>query len=299
MIALPCIVKSESIEVTILGIAQDGGVPQTGCSCENCIAAHNNYNFKRNSVSCGVKGKDGTFHLIEAGRNIADQLNLWSKMMNYKKIQIPDTISITHTHLGHIEGLGQFGKEVMNLKEVPFFASKSSIQALRKRELLSPFECEIIESNIAFFPSIRCGFELEFIKVPHRDEYADTHAIIIRGSNNALLFLPDHDDWRDTLEMHNCKSIREWFSKLKIDYALIDGTFWDKNELRDRDMSKIPHPTISETLEMLGERTDDDIEIYFFHLNHTNPVLNTSSKETVRVIELGWQILTEGQTFTL
>ena len=79
-----------------------------------------NYNLQKKSVSCGVKGKDGTFHLIEAGRNIADQLNLWSKMMDYKKIQIPDTISITTSHLGHIDGLGNLVKQYGHQKEFLF-----------------------------------------------------------------------------------------------------------------------------------------------------------------------------------
>ena len=291
--------KSGFIEVTILGIAQDGGVPQTGCSCENCISAHINHTLRRSAVSCGVRGIDDSLHLIEVGRNIAEQLNLWSNKMDSKEIRIPDTISITHVHLGHIDGLGQFGKEVMDVRGMPFYASKASIKNLEKRELLSPFDALEIDSNYLFYPSIGCGFKLEFIKVPHRDDYSDTHAIIIRGKYRSLLFLPDHDNWIETLEMHECNTIREWFLKLKIDYALIDGTFWDKNELGGRDMTEIPHPTIVETLNRLGKRVKNDVEIFFFHLNHTNPALNTSSKETSIIEALGWKVLTERQVFSL
>jgi pyrroloquinoline quinone biosynthesis protein B len=99
--------------------------------------------------------------------------------------------------------------------------------------------------------------------------------------------------------MHECNTIREWFLKLKIDYALIDGTFWDKNELGGRDMTEIPHPTIVETLNRLGKRVKNDVEIFFFHLNHTNPALNTSSKETSVINGLGWKVLTERQVFSL
>ena len=59
--------KSGFIEVTILGIAQDGGVPQTGCSCENCISAHINHKLRKSAVSCGVRGIDDSLHLIEVG----------------------------------------------------------------------------------------------------------------------------------------------------------------------------------------------------------------------------------------
>ena len=33
--------SNQEIEVVILGTAQDGGIPQAGCSCDNCISAHN------------------------------------------------------------------------------------------------------------------------------------------------------------------------------------------------------------------------------------------------------------------
>ncbi len=291
--------KSGYIELTILGIAQDGGVPQMGCSCHNCVAAHLDYKLQRNPVSCGVKGVDGTLHLIEVGRNIAHQLNSWSEMNKLDIIKIPNTVSITHTHLGHVDGIGQFGKEVANLKKIPFYASHSSISYLENKGLLSSFDINTVISAKKFEPSLDCGFELEFIMVPHRDENSDTHAIVVRGANKSLLFLPDHDDWHQTLQKNNCKTIKEWFKILKIDYALIDGTFWNEGELGGRDMSDIPHPTITETLEHLGRREEGDLEVYFFHLNHTNPVLNTSSKETAIVNSLGWKVLSEKQKFFL
>ena len=93
--------------------------------------------------------------------------------------------------------------------------------------------------------------------------------------------------------------IREWFSDMEINYALIDGTFWNSQELIDREMFKIPHPTISETIKLLGRKGINDPEILFFHLNHSNPVANTDSKERKLVENLGWQIANDGQVFTL
>ena len=105
--------------------------------------------------------------------------------------------------------------------------------------------------------------------VPHRDEFSDTHAIKIIGPSSSLLFLPDHDDW-PTLDMAGQTSIRDWLNSLEVNFALIDGTFWSGDELDGRDMSQIPHPTISETIARLGRREDGDPEVIFFHLNHTN-----------------------------
>ncbi len=287
------------IEVVILGTAQDGGIPQAGCSCSNCIAAHTDNNLRRNPVSCGINGIDGSFHLIEAGRNLSEQLKIYSDKIGLENIEIPDTVCLTHIHLGHIDGLGQFGKEVMGMEKIPLFASEKSIKVLQKRNILLPFSVKKIKDRLLFSPSKECGFELEFLKVPHRDEEGDTHAILIHGPKKILLFLPDHDNWTETLRAYNKETIREWFKEMQIDYALIDGTFWSSQELSHRNILEIPHPPISKTIEMLGRKDVNDPEIIFFHLNHTNPVTNIYSKESIFLQSLGWQVAKDGQVFTL
>ena len=77
-----------------------------------------------------------------------------------------------------------------------------------------------------------------------------------------LLYVPDIDKWKlrdkDTLQI--IKS---------VDYALIDGTFYDENEL-ERDMSKIPHPFVEESMDLFNDLSPyEKSKIYFTHLNHT------------------------------
>ena len=78
------------------------------------------------------------------------------------------------------------------------------------------------------------------------------HAIIIRGPLKSLLFLPDHDSWDETLEAHNCDSIRSFLAKFSIDIALLDGTFWSGGELKG-EICAFPHPTVEKSLHRLGE----------------------------------------------
>ena len=179
------------------------------------------------------------------------------------------------------------------------FASKSVIDYIRKRGLISPFKVNKVESSKPFSPSRQCGFQLEFILVPHRDEFSDTHAIKIIGPSSSLLFLPDHDDWTGTLDMAGQSSIRDWLNSLEVDFALIDGTFWSGDELGGRDMSQIPHPPISETIGRLGRREDEDPEVIFFHLNHTNPAIDCGSAEYRELVALGWSVGEQGSTFVL
>ena len=94
-------------------------------------------------------------------------------------------------------------------------------------------------------------------------------------------------------------SIRDWLNSLEVNFALIDGTFWSGDELDGRDMSQSPHPPISDTIGSLGRKEDGDPEVIFFHLNHTNPVIDPSSNECRELSSLGWSVGEQGTTFVL
>ena len=64
-------------------------------------------------------------------------------------------------------------------------------------------------------------------------------------------------------------------------------------------MSQIPHPPISDTIGRLGRREDEDPEVIFFHLNHTNPAIDCGSAEYRELVALGWSIGEQGSTFVL
>ena len=86
----------------------------------------------------------------------------------------------------------------------------------------------------------------------------------------------------------------------KVDFAFLDGTFYDSNEINNRDISEIPHPFIIESLDLFKtlSKAEKD-KIYFIHLNHTNPVLNKNSKEYKSVISKGFNVAESGMEFIL
>lgn len=211
------------------------------------------------------------------------------------------SVSLTHLHLGHVDGLGLFGREVMGCKSgsVKLISSKPVLNELESRSLLNPFTPVSIKD--ADSVELGPGAKIEFHRVPHREEeVGDTHAIVVRGEEKSLLFLPDHDTYTETLEWKKVDSIRDWFKKLAVDIVLIDGTFYTKDEVagRRKDFSTIPHPSIKESLNLLGQRKEDDPQIYFIHLNHTNSVINDPTKRA-EVTKLGWEIGEQGQLFTI
>lgn len=276
--------------LTLLGIAQDGGRPQPGCTrscCEGLTEAD-----YRSPVSLSIQTSNGTTLLIEATRDLGRQL----RMIGNPSI---DHLFITHAHLGHVDGLGLFGRETMSARNIQLHCSPSMYSLIER----TPAWNQLLLQNVlefGTFPRIEIDDVIvEFIHIPHRAELSDMHAIIIRGREKSLLFLPDHDSWNETLAAHSCNTIRDFLSKYNIDIALLDGTFWSGGELQGRDMSVVPHPTIEESLQRLGSRKQIDPDISFIHLNHTNPAYDQTGTEHQEIVQLGWRLGEEGQSFKL
>ena len=77
------------------------------------------------------------------------------------------------------------------------------------------------------------------------------------------------------------------------------GHFGTTVRFPHRDVTEIPHPTVTETLSRLGKKSDRDPEIHFTHLNHTNPLLDNGSLQSEELVSMGWEICKEGSVFYL
>ena len=282
----------QNIRAMILGIAQDGGVPHPGCYCDTCQFYWDNQIVLSPSSLAIIDEKQ--LHLFDVTRNLDRQL----RKVGNKNVT---DIWLTHGHIGHIDGIGLFGKEVMNLKNVRLHASELMIKLIEN----TPKWNKLIEDKILIpiqFNSnesmqISENLKITPIRVPHRDELTDTHAFMINGPQKSLLYLPDHDTWEETLDMVQQDSVIEWFDFLGIEIVLMDGTFWSKNELSRQD--DVPHPPVVESLERLGNVKGKELEVFFIHFNHTNPLLIPKSNEIKKLLDSGCKIPIEGQQFLL
>ena len=115
----------------------------------------------------------------------------------------------------------------------------------------------------------------------------------INGPNKSALFIPDIDKWS------------EWDTDIRdlvgqVDYALLDATFFADGELGDRDMSEIPHPFVSETMDLFANVTEKDrAKIIFIHFNHSNPLLIDDSSAQQQVEARGFRFASEGLRLAL
>ena len=246
----------------LLGVAQDGGVPQAGCDCPTCRRAWEDPRWRHPVVCLGLVDEEEGFYLIDATPDFPEQLRTLSASLPGGRLS---GILLTHAHVGHYTGLIHLGKEVQDVRGVPLYVSQRMARFLQENAPWSGLvrrgnvELRVIEPETPFHLSPRLS--VTPIPVPHRDEYSDTLAFLVRGATKALFYCPDIDSW-DRWD----RDLRGFLAGVNI--ALLDGTFFSADEL-GRGVEEVPHPPVYETAkELAGTRCD----VRFIHLNHTNPL---------------------------
>ena len=79
----------------------------------------------------------------------------------------------------------------------------------------------------------------------------------------------------------------------------MDATFYDSKEI-NRDISEIPHPLVTETINLLDDLSQEHKnKVYFIHMNHTNLMLDPSSDLTKLVVNKGFNITRLGLKLSL
>ena len=70
---------------------------------------------------------------------------------------------------------------------------------------------------------------------------------------------------------------------------------WAVGELGGRDMSRIRHPFVAESMDLLASLSDEERgRVIFIHMNHTNALLIDGSPEQAAVEKRGFRYASEG-----
>ena len=274
-----------NFSLKVLGVVQDGGLPHLGSNKLCC----ENYENRRYVTSIMlINNENNESYLFDASPDINEQLNFMGDRIK-KDLK---GIFLTHAHIGHYTGLMYFGREALNSKSINVYAMPRMKKFLENNgpwsQLVSLKNISIKEINNNSKFSIDPNVIIQPIEVPHRAEFSETVGYKIYGPNKTALFIPDIDKWY----LWETSIVDEI---MKVDYALIDATFYDSKEINYRDISEIPHPFVIESMELFDELdTNEKNKIYFIHLNHTNPLLDKNSDEYKYVIAKGYNIAEEG-----
>jgi len=280
--------------VVILGIAQDAGFPQIGCEKDQCKRYWQGEVGPRHVSSIAlVDPSSQSTWIFDATPDFKYQLQALKQQVPTYSL---DGIFITHAHIGHYTGLMQLGHEAMGAKEVAVYAMPILSNYLKSNgpwSQLVNYRNIMLNSLQADRPTFLTNeLSVTPFLVPHRDEYSETVGYKIQHGETSLLYIPDINKW-EVWE----RAIEEEI--LKVDYALLDGTFYDSNELPGRDMSEIPHPFIQESIHLFRKLSSvEKQKIIFTHFNHTNPLI-LDSPERDYVKSLGYRVAEEGSVIIL
>lgn len=280
--------------ITVLGIAQDGGYPQAGCTAEHCLRHWRGEEAKRHVVSLGLTDQaSGQNWLFEATPDFTTQIQQLQQASGSTKLS---GIFLTHAHMGHYAGLLQLGREAMGAKGIPVYVMPRMKEFL---EINAPWSQLVALGNIKLIlmeqdTPIQLTSNLRVIplQVPHRDEFSETVGFRIETSEKSLLFIPDIDKW--PLWKRDIRA-----EVARVDVALLDATFYQEGELPNRNMSEIPHPFVAETIALFSPLpAAEKRKVKFIHFNHTNPLM-LEGPERDAVKKLGFEVATEGEKIVL
>ncbi len=291
LLALSITALSASPYVLVLGTGQDAGVPQMGCETPFCKRAWADETLREMVSSIALVDPDsGERWIFDATPYLPEQFEMLKRSTADRSNRI-DGIFLTHAHIGHYTGLMYLGRESMNTSGVKVFAMPRMRQMLEQN---APWSQLVSLKNIAIQPladktevRLNSRITVKPFLVPHRDEFSETVGYRIKTSSKTLVFIPDIDKWS------------KWQTPLADvvkanDFLLIDGTFYADGEIT-RPMSEVPHPFVTETMDLLkGLSSGDRRKVHFIHFNHSNPLVQRNAKKIREVQLKGFRVAKTG-----
>jgi len=296
-------------ELVVLGAGQDAGAPQIG------NADDNGPRLLPSSLGL-IDRAEGKRYLFDATPAITEQLAMLDAIEPPKEGLGIDGIFLTHAHIGHYLGLAYLGREAASAKNVPVYAMPRMAEFLRTNGPWSQLvelgniriERMVERRSVDPFSELR----IAPITVPHRDEFSETvgFAVFTAGPNasqkaiRTAFYFPDFDSWAGWKNsLRKLSQGQDFPSEHFIqasEYVFVDATFYDDNELPGRDMSEIPHPRVTETMDLLqGLPAEQRAKVHFIHYNHTNPIRDPNSPQSKEVEAKGFNIARRGDRFCL
>lgn len=284
-------------ELVVMGAGQDAGAPQIGNPDDNGPP------LLPSSIAL-IDRTDGKRYLFDVSPAITEQLALLDAIEPPKVGLGVDGVFLTHAHIGHYLGLAYFGREAANASKVPVYAMPRMADFLRDNgpwsQLIELGNIELVplkEENSLQVVAVSPDLVALALPVPHRDEFSETVGWIAMTKTRRALYLPDLDSWAEWEELTG-KSLAERVAT--VDLLFVDATFWDDNELKGRDMSEIPHPRVTQTMDLLQALpASERAKVHFIHYNHTNPIRDPSSEESKQVIARGFNVARKGDRICL
>ncbi|MDP2959085.1 MAG: MBL fold metallo-hydrolase [Longimicrobiales bacterium] len=296
-------IPADELYALVLGSVQDGGFPQAGCYtdlCERGRALHREGRGRYVASLALVEPAAERFYLVDATPDITRQLDLIEEPGFRRRAaeRRPfDGIFLTHAHIGHYAGLAVLGNEGMGILDTPVYCTLAMADFLAAN---APWSFLVRQGRIRphalateAWHRIDEHLEVRLWDVPHRNEFADTVGLTFRGPRGTLLYIPDINAWR-LWDRGLAEAVEG------VDVALLDASFWSLEELPGRTVEDVPHPLVTQTMDLLQDVVDRRAtQVVLTHLNNTNPALREDGPQAAEVARRGFTVAREGMRFGL
>lgn len=293
-----------SFRVIVLGSAAGGGFPQWNCRCPVCALAWDNDPRvkRRTQSSIAVETGPGRWTLFNASPDLRSQILATPRLQPTGLRETPiSSVVLTNGDVDHVDGLitlrerspltiyatGQISA-VIDANPI-FGVLAADVVARRTVELEKPFRID--DATIEFFgvPG-KVPLYLETADMTIGDSSGDTVGVDVRKGSERLVYIPGcavvNDDVRARVD--------------GADVLLFDGTVFEDDEMQragvgvktGRRMGHVPLSGEGGSMDAF-----DGVTIgrkIYIHINNTNPILVSGSRERAAVEAKGWEVSEDG-----
>jgi pyrroloquinoline quinone biosynthesis protein B len=297
------------MRVRILGSAAGGGFPQWNCNCRSCTAARDPAAaaLPRTQSSIAIRAEGDRWYLVNASPDLRQQLaELPGGDLDALRTSPLAGVLLTDAEIDHTAGLLLLREsseplDVYSTAEVRA-ALTTYFPVLRMLESY----CGVRWHELAVGKPVLLGGRVEVdvfaaggdppLYMPAGADELTASGLTIRDldTGGVLTYAPALAAIDDEVAERLARS----------DYAIVDGTFWEKDELvalglAERDAFAMGHVPLSgsegslATLERLPTRT------ILAHINNTNPILLEDSAERALVVAGGIDVAHDGMEIEL
>jgi pyrroloquinoline quinone biosynthesis protein B len=305
--------------VRILGSAAGGGYPQWNCNCVGCQSVRGGEKgvYQRTQSSLAVRGTEGSWYLINASPDVRQQLERLRDTVPTSIRSSPIAgVLLTDAEIDHTAGL-------MILREsaepLAIYGTDSVGKALTDGfsilRVLKDY-CGVVWSNIEPGSTVNLNnndnssLEIEVFSVPGTPpKYMRSDVSINGNHDNSVVGFTFRDRLSGGVVTY-APALSEFSDELlkrldKSDCILVDGTFWQNDELvtlgtstrTSEAMGHLPLSGESGSLNYLAKLSP--LRKIFTHINNTNPILIANSTERKIVEAAGMEVAYDGLTIEL
>jgi len=308
------------MRVTVLGSAAGGGFPQWNCACPNCsrLRAGGMRSQARSQAQLVVSSVEGGCFLLNASPDLRSQI-LATPLLNpaHSPRHTPIAgVILTSADVDSVVGL----LHLREFQPLQIYAAPSIRRILLEDNYIfrvldrsnPPAVWQEVTLNTWFSlgapGSSEQGSALRCLMAPLGGTYPDYVSEDLRRT------LPPEEAVTGLVIAKGGKQIfyaptlpagsEEWKGWARSsDLCMLDGTFWNENELiavgvGSKTATEIGHVPLSAPDGLLAQR---DFAKHgrrvLIHINNTNPILDEESPEYREVRDAGWEIAYDGMSF--